>query len=201
MHSVAMKIADNLKARVEAIGIDNIKGETLAELGMWTDVMKDLADYDKNMRIIEAMDREEAEGMDDNMRMGYRGRDSKGRFVHMPGRGRSAGYTMYNDHMAPPMGYTMPTTMGYTMPTAPMGYTGYNANGVSKYGRAYDGYKTARMGYTQTQDPEEHRKMRESINDIFNDMEEVVTDVWKDVTPEDRAKYKQKLQQMMAKMA
>ena len=56
MHKLAEKIADCLKAKVEAKGIDNIEGQDLVELGMWTDIIKDLVCYDKDKKIIEAMD-------------------------------------------------------------------------------------------------------------------------------------------------
>ena len=90
-----------MKAKVEAKGIDNIEGQDLVELGMWTDIIKDLVCYDKDKKIIEAMDEaeesEEAmkyiEMYEDYPRKGYRGqhRDSRGRY--MSNRGRR-GYEM-----------------------------------------------------------------------------------------------------------
>ena len=92
MHKLAEKIADCMKAKVEAKGIDNIEGQDLVELGMWTDIIKDLVCYDKDKKIIEAMD--EAEESEEAMkyiemyedypeRRGYRGqrRDSRGRYM------------------------------------------------------------------------------------------------------------------------
>ena len=96
MHKLAEKIADCMKAKVEAKGIDNIEGQDLVELGMWTDIIKDLVCYDKDKKIIEAMD--EAEESEEAMkyiemyedypeRKGYRGqrRDSKGRYMSRRG--------------------------------------------------------------------------------------------------------------------
>ena len=95
MHKLAEKIADCMKAKVEAKGIDNIEGQDLVELGMWTDIIKDLVCYDKDKKIIEAMDEaedsEEAmkyiEMYEDYPRKGYRGqpRDSKGRYMSRRG--------------------------------------------------------------------------------------------------------------------
>ena len=82
-----------MKAKVEGMGIDNIEGQDLVELGMWTDIIKDLVCYDKDKKIIEAMD--EAEESEEamkyiemyedypEMRRGYRGqpRDSRGRYM------------------------------------------------------------------------------------------------------------------------
>lgn len=99
MHKFAEKIMECVKSKVEAKGIDNVSYEDVKELGEWVDIAKDIVCYDKDMRLIEAMDEEEKYG--EMERMGYRGRDSRGRFVHRPGRGRSAGYTPYI-HMMPP---------------------------------------------------------------------------------------------------
>ena len=86
MHKLAEKIADCMKAKVEGMGIDNINGQDLVELGMWTDIIKDLVCYDKDKKIIEAMD--EAEDSEEAMkyiemyedypesRRGYRGQPS-----------------------------------------------------------------------------------------------------------------------------
>ena len=107
MHNLAKKIADCLKFKVEAMGIDNIEGQELAELGLWADIIKDLVCYDKDMRIIKAMDEAEKEDEDDDEdedRKYYRGRrrDSRGRF--MSNRGRRRGYEE-------PMYYTMTPDM------------------------------------------------------------------------------------------
>ncbi|VYT08697.1 Uncharacterised protein [uncultured Clostridium sp.] len=100
MHKFAEKIMECVKSKVEARGIDNVSYEDVKELGEWVDIAKDIVCYDKDMRLIESMDEEEKYG-DVDYRMGYRGRDSRGRFVHRTGRGRSAGYTPYV-HMMPP---------------------------------------------------------------------------------------------------
>ena len=113
MHKLAEKIADCMKAKVEGMGIDNIEGQDLVELGMWTDIIKDLVCYDKDKKIIEAMD--EAEETEESMkyiemyedypemRRGYRGqpRDSRGRY--MSRRGRRGYEEPIQYHMTPEM--------------------------------------------------------------------------------------------------
>lgn len=111
MHKLAEKISDCLKAKIEGMGIDNISGQDLVELGMWTDIIKDMICYDKDKKIVEAMDEaeesEEAmryiEMYEDYPRKGYRGqpRDSKGRY--MSRRGRRMGYTQPIYDMMPDM--------------------------------------------------------------------------------------------------
>ena len=109
MHKLAEKIADCMKAKVEAKGIDSIEGQELVELGMWTDIIKDLVCYDKDKKIIEAMD--EAEESEEAMkyiemyedypeRRGYTGQPrskTSGRFMRR-GDGRRSYMPMMRDY-------------------------------------------------------------------------------------------------------
>lgn len=122
MHKLAEKIADCLKAKVEGMGIDNIEGAALEELGKWVDIIKDIACYDKDMRIIKAMDEAEEneekmkyiEEYEDypefEMRRGYRGqpRDSRGRYMSRRGRGRMGYEEPMTYRMTPDMYRQMP---------------------------------------------------------------------------------------------
>lgn len=205
-----------VKSKVEARGIDNVSYEDVKELGEWVDIAKDIVCYDKDMRIIEAMDEEEKYG-DMDYRMGYRGRDSKGRFVHRSGRGRSAGYTPYV-HMMPPFMDGMYDEYDGMMPEDyRMGYSdgrgGRSGNyggsehsenvgnrGGSRYGESYDDYRKARRHYTETHSAEHQKEMRDKISEVFDDMETITADMVKDMSVEDKQKYKVKLQQMMQKI-
>ncbi len=289
MHKFAEKIMECVKSKVEARGIDNVSYDEAKEIGEWVDIAKDIVCYDKDMRLIEAMDEEEKYG-DMDYRMGYRGRDSRGRFVHRPGRGRSAGYTPYV-HMMPYMegmydeyDGVMPEDyrMGYSnfggrggnrsggsgnygnsdgnsggsgnygnsggqgmMPEDyRMGYSNFGGRGgnrsggsgnygnsdgnsggsgnygnsggqgsnsssygysegnhsSSRYGESYDDYRKARRHYSETKSPEHQKEMKEKIGEVFDDMEAITIDMVKDMSPEDKQKYKVKLQQMMQKI-
>ena len=137
MHKLAEKIADCLKAKVEGKGIDNIEGQDLVELGMWTDIIKDLVCYDKDKKIIEAMD--EAEESEEAMkyiemyedypeRKGYRGqpRDSRGRYMSRRG---------YESRMMPEMDYDeMERMRDMDRPYGRMGYSGSGSSGGSSMG-------------------------------------------------------------------
>ena len=216
MHKFAEKIMECVKSKVEARGIDNVSYEEAKELGEWVDIAKDIVCYDKDMRLIEAMDEEEKYG-DMDYRMGYRGRDSKGRFVHRSGRGRSAGYTPYV-HMMPPFMDGMYDEYDGMMPEDyRMGYSdgrgGRSGNyggsehsenvgnrGGSRYGESYDDYRKARRHYTETHSAEHQKEMRDKISEVFDDMETITADMVKDMSVEDKQKYKVKLQQMMQKI-
>ena len=70
----------------------------------------------------------------------------------------------------------------------------------SRYGRSYNEYRSNRRHYTEMKDEESKHKMKENIAEIFDDMEDITVDVVKDLTPEEKTKYKQKLQAMMQKI-
>ena len=118
MHKLAEKIADCLKAKVEGKGIDNIEGQDLVEFELWSKVIKNLVCYDKDKKIIEAMD--EAEESEEAMkyiemyedypeRKGYRGqpRDSRGRYMSRRGGRRGYEEPMYYQ-MTPEMYHMYP---------------------------------------------------------------------------------------------
>lgn len=99
MHKLAEKIADCMKAKVEGIGIDNIEGQNLVEFELWSKIIKNLVCYDKDKKIIEAMDEAEDskeamkyiemyENYPEEGRKGYRGqpRNSKGQYMSRGGR-------------------------------------------------------------------------------------------------------------------
>ena len=139
MHKLAEKIADCMKAKVEAKGIDNIEGQDLVELGMWADIIKDLVCYDKDKKIIEAMD--EAEESEEAMkyiemyedypdRRGYRGqrRDSRGRYMSNRGRrGYEAPMMMYDEDWD-----EMERMRDIDRPIGRMGYSGSGSMGGSQ---------------------------------------------------------------------
>ena len=117
MHKLAKQIAECLKSNVENIGIENFSGQNLDDLKDWTEIIKNIVCYDKDYRIIEAMDEAEKEdeesekyflkmlkeeyGMEEeDARRFYRGQPrskTSGRFMRR-GDGRR-NYTTYFDMM------------------------------------------------------------------------------------------------------
>lgn len=191
-------------------------------IGGIIDMIKDLADAEKNARIAKAMQTEEEDeeaeekyilkefmdklGEDDGRRFYDRWRYANGRFAPK-GRGTRRGYTPYL-HMMEDEEYDlseMPNyRMGYPMDHMRHGEwdDGMKHEGreSSKYGKSYDNYRMAKRHYTETKNPEEQKRMKEHINEIFDDMSDMTSDIVKDLTPEERQKYKQRLQAMIQKM-
>lgn len=227
MHEYSKRIGEHIKSCYS--DFNNMNREELDELKAWACVMKDLTEYDINKRGIEAMDEAEQEEKFYG-RMGYRGRARNGRFVHRSGRGRSAGYTPYLHMMDDGMDeYDMYDDIPYPMTGYRMGYTDGNRGGnmgnssssgsysenygggnsrsgyegmrqLSRYGESYDRYSDRRRHYHESGDADSKKKMEDSIGEVFDDMENVVQDVWKEMTPEQKQKYKARMTQLVQNM-
>ena len=229
MHEYSKRIGEHIKSCYS--DFNKMNREELDELKAWACVMKDLTEYDINKRGIESMD--EAEQEEKFMgRMGYRGRAANGRFVHRPGRGRSAGYTpipylhMMEDGMDD---YDVYDGMSYPMTGYRMGYTDGNRGGnmgnssssgsyssnygggnsrsgyegmrqPSRYGESYDRYKDSRRHYTENPTPEHQQKMKDDADDVFDDIEELAKKIYSDADANDKAKFKQKMTQLVQNM-
>ena len=198
-----------MKAKVEAKGIDNIEGQDLAELGMWTDIIKDLVCYDKDKKIIEAMD--EAEESEEAMkyiemyedypeRKGYRGqmRDSKGRYMS-----RRKGYMPmmrdYDwDNMQ--MDRDMDREHGKMYYTEPMTMRNDNqTHSESRYDRARRGYEESKAMHKGNTAEDKQHKMKE-LENYMKELSTDVTDMISDMSPEEKSLMKQKMQVLMQKI-
>ena len=67
MHKWAKQIMECVKAKVDGIGIDNFEGQNLDDLKDFTEIAKNIACFDKDYRIVEAM--EKSENNEDIIRM------------------------------------------------------------------------------------------------------------------------------------
>ena len=226
MHKIAMEMGKWAMEQAKAHGFDNITSQEWDDLKDCMEIVKSAICADKDYREVEAMDDFEKE----YGRMGYRGRAANGRFVHRSGRGRSAGYTPYLHMMEDGMDeYDMYDDIPYPMTGYRMGYTDGNRGGnmgnssssgsysgnygggnsrsgyegmrqPSRYGESYDRYSDRRRHYHESGDADSKKKMEDSIGEVFDDMENVVQDVWKEMTPEQKQKYKTRMTQMVQKM-
>ena len=227
MHEYSKRIGEHIKSCYS--DFNKMNREELDELKAWACVMKDLTEYDINKRGIEAMDEAEQEEKFYG-RMGYRGRARNGRFVHRSGRGRSAGYTPYLHMMDDGMDeYDMYDDIPYPMTGYRMGYTDGNRGGnmgnssssgsyfgnygggnsrsgyesmrqPSRYGESYDRYKDSRRHYAENPTPEHQKKMKDDADDVFDDIEELAKKIYSDADANDKAKFKQKMTQLVQNM-
>ena len=211
MHKLAEKIADCLKAKVEGKGIDNIEGQDLVELGMWTDIIKDLVCYDKDKKIIEAMD--EAEESEEAMkyiemyedypeRKGYRGqrRDSRGRYMS-----RRKGYMpmMYEhdydwDNMQ--MDRDMDREHGKMYYTEPMTMRNDNqTHSESRYDRARRGYEESKAMH-KSGSVEDKKKNMESLEHYMKELSEEMAELIESMDANEKTMVRSKLQTLAQKV-
>lgn len=227
MHEYSKRIGEHIKSCYS--DFNKMNREELDELKAWACVMKDLTEYDINKRGIEAMDEAEQE---EKMygRMGYRGRAANGRFVHRPGRGRSAGHTPYLHMMEDGMDeYDMYDDIPYPMTGYRMGYTDGNRGGnmgnsyssgsysgnygggnsrsgyegmrqPSRYGESYDRYSDRRRHYHETKDAESKKQMDDSMKEYMSDVSENLREMWKDADPTLRQTMKADLTKMVQQL-
>lgn len=85
-----------------------------------------------------------------------------------------------------------------------LGYTpnySMNTSRTSDHGQAYDNYKNAMRHYTATHSPEDLKTMENAITEFFDEMEMLAMDVTKDLDPNKRQHYVNKIQQMGQKVS
>ena len=226
MHKVAMEMGKWAMEQAKAHGFDNLSSQDWDDLKDCMEIVKSAICADKDYREVEAMDDFEKE----YGRMGYRGRAANGRFVHRSGRGRSAGYTPYLHMMEDGMDeYDMYDDMPYPMTGYRMGYTDGNRGGnmgnssssgsysgnygggnsrsgyesvrqPSRYGESYDRYKDSRRHYTENPTPEYQQKMKEDADEVFEDIEDLAKKMYSEADANDKAKFKQKMTQLVQNM-
>ena len=214
MHKWAKQIMECVKAKVESIGLDNFEGQNLDDLKDFTEIAKNIACFDKDYRIVEAM--EKSEDNEDIMRMVEQYEDypdrrfydnyryANGRFAPK-GRGTRRGY------IEPPYYHQMPDD-----------YRTWEDKPVQERMRDLD-RMSGRMHYTEpttaTRDSREGKSgmMRRSyieakemhkdkdttmqeLEKYLKGVSEDITDVIGNMTPEERSMLKSKMSTLVTKL-
>ena len=136
-------------------------------------------------------------------------------------------YDMYDEMPYPMTGYRMGYTDGRSGDSGNMGNRGGNSNSgnsgnsnsygygdgdgnsrygyegmrqPSRYGESYDRYKDSRRHYTENPTPEYQQKMKENADDVFDDIEELAKKMYSEADANDKAKFKQKMTQLVQNM-
>lgn len=215
MHKWAKQIMECVKAKVDGIGIDNFEGQNLDDLKDFTEIAKNIACFDKDYRIVEAM--EKSEDNEDIMRMLEQYEDypdrryydhyryANGRFAPK-GRGTRRGYEEppyyhmpinYND---PEYMRDMDKGMGrmyYTEPTV-------SGNGSSHMTES--GYDRAKRNYTETKEmhknntPEDKEHKMKALDGYIKELGGDITQLIGDMTAEERNLMRTKLSTLVSKL-
>ena len=136
-------------------------------------------------------------------------------YLHMMEDGMDD-YDMYDEMPYPMTGYRMGYTDGnrggnmgnssssgsysgnYGGGNSRSGYEGMRK--PSRYGESYDRYDQNRRHYTESKDPEDKKAMKQSINEIFSDMENMIDNIMEYADVADKPELKQKFVQMAQKV-
>ena len=203
MHKWAKQIMECVKAKVDGIGIDNFEGQNLDDLKDLTEIVKNIACFDKDYRIVEAM--EKSEDNEDIMRMleqyeDYPERRFYDHYRYADGRfapkGRGTYRRGYEEppywHMTPEMYRDMDKENGRMYYTEPM----YTESRYESAKRAYTESKELHKG-NEPQDKE--AKMRE-LEKYMKEMSDDLLNLMKGMSQEEMNMAKSKLSVLVSKM-
>ena len=215
MHKWAKQIMECVKAKVDGIGIDNFEGQNLDDLKDFTEIAKNIACFDKDYRIVEAM--EKSEDNEDIMRMLEQYEDypdrryydhyryANGRFAPK-GRGTRRGYEeppYY--HM--PINYNDPEYMrDMDKGMGRMYYTEPVVSDNSSSHMIESGYDRAKRNYTETKEmhknntPEDKEHKMKALDGYIKELGGDITQLIGDMTAEERNLMRTKLSTLVSKL-
>nr|DAU62424.1 MAG TPA: hypothetical protein [Caudoviricetes sp.] len=210
MHEWAKKILECVKVKAESIGIENFEGQNLDDLKDWTEIAKNIACFDKDFKIVEAM--KKAEENDDIMEMLEQYEDyperryydhyrySDGRFAPK-GRGTyRRGYEGPYWRMTPEMYKDMQEYRDMDRNTGRMYYTEPSMTmSESNYDRAKRNYTETKELHRANTPQDKEAKMR-GLEDYFKEISSDITGMLSDMTPEERNMLKSKISALATKL-
>lgn len=207
MHKWAKQIMECVKAKVEAIGLDSFEGQNLDDLKDFTEIAKNIACFDKDYRIVEAM--EKSEDNEDIMRMleqyeDYPDRRYYDHYRYANGRfapkGRGTYRRNYDEptwHMTPEMYRDMDREpygrMYYTEPTH-MHDSREGKSGISR--RTYMDTRDAHKANTQQDKEAKMHDLETYMRELSDDLTELIAGM----IPEEKNLAKSKLSTLVSKM-
>lgn len=214
MHKWAKQIMECVKAKVESIGLDNFEGQNLDDLKDFTEIAKNIACFDKDYRIVEAM--EKSEDNEDIMRMVERYEDYPDRrfydnYRYANGRFAPKGRGTIRGYIEPPYYHQMPDDyrtwedkpmqermrdldrmsgrMHYTEPTTAIRDSREGKSGMMR--RSYIEAKEMHKDKDTTM---------QELEKYLKGVSEDITDVIGSMTPEERSMLKSKMSTLVTKL-
>ena len=215
MHKWAKQIMECVKAKVEAIGLDSFEGQNLDDLKDFTEIAKNIACFDKDYRIVEAM--EKSEDNEDIMRMleqyeDYPGRRYYDHYRYANGRFAPKGSGTYRRGYDEPPYYHMTPEMYHEMENmrdmdrdkhGRMYYTEPSGNNIRMNESNYDRTK---RNYTETKElhksntPEDKEHNMKSLETYMAELARDVSGMVNDMSTEEKALAKTKLTALVNKI-
>lgn len=203
MHKWAKQIMECVKAKVDGIGIDNFEGQNLDDLKDFTEIAKNIACFDKDYRIVEAI--EKSEDNEDIMRM-------LEQYEDYPDRRYYDAYRYANGRFAPK---GRGTRRGYEEP--PYYHTYPERDMDREYGRMYytestathtseSGYDRAKRNYTETKEmhkantPEDKEHKMKALDSYIKELGGDITQLIGDMTAEEKNLLRSKMSTLVSKI-
>lgn len=205
-----------VKAKVDGIGIDNFEGQNLDDLKDFTEIAKNIACFDKDYRIVEAM--EKSEDNEDIMRIleqyeDYPDRRYYDHYRYANGRFAPKGKGTYRRGYEEPPYYHMP--INYNDPEymrdmdKGMERMYYTEPVVSDNGSSHtieSGYDRAKRNYTETKEmhknntPEDKEHKMKALDGYIKELGGDITQLIGDMTAEERNLMRTKLSTLVSKL-
>lgn len=215
MHKWAKQIMECVKSKVDGIGIDNFEGQNLDDLKDFTEIVKNIACFDKDYRIIEAM--EKSEDNEDIIRMLERYEDyperrfydhyryADGRFAPKGHGTYQRGYSEPYYHMTPEMYRDMDK---YTRDRMYFTETGIDGRGAGMHDTkmSESNYDRAKRNYTETKEmhrantPQDKEAKMRDLEKYMKELSADITDLMSGMSQEEINMAKSKLTTLVSKM-
>ena len=215
MHKWAKQIMECVKAKVDGIGIENFGGRNLDDLKDFTEIAKNIACFDKDYRIVEAM--EKSEDNEDIMRMLEQYEDyperrfydhyryADGRFAPKGHGTYQRGYSEPYYHMTPEMYRDMDK---YTRDRMYFTETGIDGRGTGMHDTkmSESNYDRAKRNYTETKEmhrantPQDKEAKMRDLEKYMKELSADITDWMSGMSQEEMNMAKSKLTTLVSKM-
>lgn len=174
MHKWAKQIMECVKAKVDGIGIDNFEGQNLDDLKDFTEIVKNIVEFDKNYLIVEAME---------NSKDDYR-RYTEPPYYHMPVNYNDMEYMRDMDKSRGKMYYSEPIAPHVS---------------ESNYDRAKRHYTETKEMHKGASTEDKEHKMK-ALDMYIRELSGDISELLNDMTPDERNLLRTKMSNLASKL-
>lgn len=174
MHKWAKQIMECVKAKVDGIGIDNFEGQNLDDLKDFTEIVKNIVEFDKEYLIVEAME---------NSKDDYR-RYTGPPYYHMPVNYNDMEYMRDMDKSRGKMYYSEPIAPHVS---------------ESNYDRAKRHYTETKEMHKGASTEDKEHKMK-ALDMYIRELSGDISELLNDMTPDERNLLRTKMSNLASKL-
>lgn len=174
MHKWAKQIMECVKAKVDGIGIDNFEGQNLDDLKDFTEIVKNIVEFDKEYLIVEAME---------NSKDDYR-KYTEPPYYHMPVNYNDMEYMRDMDKSRGKMYYSEPIAPHVS---------------ESNYDRAKRHYTETKEMHKGASTEDKEHKMK-ALDMYIRELSGDISELLNDMTPDERNLLRTKMSNLASKL-